>query len=115
MKLRYMIDYVFDDKRHERGLDPYVPCGVWVVTPTSFDCGYLPGLEEREDEVNWLLNGWIEQGIEPWRNEGFLEYWYESRSPMRGAFGEIVETDRYANSPECVTDILDRMQRKAGK
>ena len=109
MKLRYMIDYVFDDKRHERSLDPYVPAGVWVVTPTSFDFGYLPGFEEREDEVNWLLNGWIEQGIEPWCNEGFLEYWRESRSPMRGVFGEVVETE-YENSYIYIEIVLIELQ-----
>ena len=34
------------------------------------------------------------QGIE-FDAEGFLEYWRESRSPMRGAFGEIVGTEEY--------------------
>ena len=106
MKLRYMIDFVYDEKQEERGLSPYVPAGVWVVTPTGFDFGYLPGFEEREDEVNWMLNDWIEQGITPWRNEGFLEYWQESRSPYRGTFGEIVETDQYENSGTCVNEVL---------
>jgi hypothetical protein len=33
--------------------DPMIAvAGVWVVTPTSFDCGYLNGFDEREDEVN---------------------------------------------------------------
>ena len=109
MKLRYMIDFVFDKKLDERGLSPYVPAGVWVVTPTGFDFGYLPGFEEREDEVNWMLNDWIEQGITPWRNEGFLEYWQESRSPYRGTYGEVVETEEYANSGECVQAVLDKL------
>ena len=115
MKLKYMIDFVYDEKRFEKGLDPYVPAGVWVVTPTGFDMGYLEGFEEREDEVNWLLNDWIEQGVDPWLNEGFLEYWQESRSPYSGTFGEIVETDRYANSPKCIEDVLEKLRNEAGK
>jgi len=106
MKLRYMIDYVYDEKRFEKGLDPYVPAGLWVVTPTGFDMGYLPGFEEREDEVNWMLNDWIEQGVTPWRNEGFLEYWQEGRSPYRGAFGNIIETDQYESSGKCIEATL---------
>jgi len=109
MKLKHMIDFVYDEKRFAKGLDPYVPAGVWVVTPTSFDMGYLPGFEEREDEVNWLLNDWIEQGIDPWLKEGFLEYWQESRSPYRGAFGETVETDEYKNSSKCIEDLLGKL------
>ena len=115
MKLRYMIDYVYDEKRFERGEAPYVPCGVWVVTETSFDAGYLEGFEEREDEVNWLVNGWVEQDTMPWLNPGFLEYWQESRSPYRGSFGEIVETDKYENSSECVKDILEKLCRETGQ
>ena len=110
MKLRYMIDYVFDEKRDERGLDPYVPAGVWVVTPTGFDMGYLPGFDEREDEVNWMLNDWIEQGIDPWFNEGFLEYWQESRSPYRGTFGEIIETDEHEHSGKCIEAVLVKLR-----
>ncbi|HPQ71636.1 MAG TPA: hypothetical protein PKW95_21095 [bacterium] len=67
-RFRYMIDFVYDGARFDKGLDPYVPAGVWVVTPTGFDFGYLPGFEEREDEVNWMLNDWIEQNVTPWRN-----------------------------------------------
>ena len=110
MNLRYMIDYVYDDKRFEKGLDPYVPAGVWVVTPTGFDMGYLPGFEEREDEVNWMLNDWIEQDVAPWRNEGFLEYWRESRSPYRGAFGEIIETEEYEHGGKCVENVLLKLR-----
>ncbi len=43
--------------------------------------GYLPGFEEREDEVNWMLNDWIEQDIDPWLHEDFLEYWQKTQSP----------------------------------
>ena len=93
MKLRYMIDYVYNEKRFEKGLDPYVPCGLWVVTPTGFDAGYLPGFEEREDEVNWL-------------DPGFMEYWRESRSPYRGAFGETIETEKYESSGKCIEAVL---------
>jgi len=112
MKLRYMIDYVFDDKRHERGLDPYVPAGLWVVTPTGFDAGYLPGFEEREDEVNWLVNGWVEQDIKPCLNPGFMEYWQESRSPYRGTFGDIIESEQYENSGECIKAIITRFREE---
>jgi len=111
MKLRYMIDYVYDEKRFEKGLDPYVPAGLWVVTPTGFDAGYLPGFEEREDEVNWLVNGWVEQDTKPCLNPGFMEYWRESRSPYRGAFGETIETDEYENSGKCVEAVLGRLHK----
>jgi len=110
MKLKYMIDFIYDEKRFEKGLDPYVPAGVWVVTPTSFDMGYLPDFEEREDEVNWLLNDWIDQGIDPWLNDGFLEYWQESRSPYSGAFGEITKTAKFENSGTCIAEVLDRLR-----
>ena len=110
MKLRYMIDYVYDEKCFAKGLDPYVPAGVWVVTPTGFDFEYLPGFEEREDEVNWLLNDWIEQGIDPWLNKGFLEYWQESRSPYSGNFGEIVETEEYEHSGNCIEAVLVKLK-----
>ena len=109
MKLRYMVDYVFDDARFEKGLDPYVAAGVWVVTPTGFDMGYLPGFEEREDEVNWMLNDWIEKGIDPWLNEGFLEYWRESRSPYSGSFGEILETMEFEGSGNCIEAVLGQL------
>jgi hypothetical protein len=68
--------------------------------------GYLPGFEDREDKVNWMLNDWIEQGINPWLNKGFLEYWQESRSPCSGFFGEIVETDEYEGSGKCIEKVL---------
>ena len=107
MKVRYMIDHVFDDARHERGLDPYVPCGVWVVGD-RFDAGYLPGFDEREDEVNWLVNGWVEQGIEPWKTEGFLDYWRDARSPYRGMFGDI-QTAEFEHEVACVKSVIDRL------
>ncbi len=115
MKIKYMIDFVYDGTRFDKGLDPYVPAGVWVVTPTGFDFGYLPGFEEREDEVNWMLNDWVEQGIKPWLNEGFLEYWQESRSPYRGTFGDIVETDRYENASKCIEAVLDTLRKESGE
>ena len=115
MKLRYMIDYVYDEKRFEKGLDPYVPAGLWVVTPTGFDAGYLPGFEDREDEVNWMLNDWIEQNVTPWRNEEFLEYWQESRSPYRGAFGETVETEEYESSGKCIEAVMERLRNEPEK
>ena len=114
MKVRYMIDYVFDDARHDRGLDPYVPCGVWAVGD-SFDAGYLLGFEEREDEVNWLVNGWVEQGIEPWKEAGFLEYWRDTRSSYRGAFGETVETDEHEGSGKCIEAVLKRLRGEQRK
>lgn len=102
-----MLDFVFDRKQDERGLSPYFVAGLWVVTPTGFDFGYLPGFEEREDEVNWMLNDWLEQDVTPWRNEGFLEYWQESRSLYRGTFGEIVEIAEYENSGKCIEAVLE--------
>jgi hypothetical protein len=104
-----MIDFVYDEARFDKGLDPYVPAGVWVVTPTGFDFAYLPGFEERDDEVNWMLNDWVEQGIKPWLNEGFLEYWQESRSLYRGTFGEIDDTYQYEKSCECILAVLDKL------
>lgn len=115
MKLRYMIDYVYDEKRFEKGLDPYVPCGLWVVTPTGFDAGYLPGFDEREDEVNWLVNGWVEQNIKPCLNPGFLEYWQESRSPYRGMFGSIENTDFFDTSSALIEQILHAIQKEQAK
>ena len=61
-----------------------------VVTPTGFDAGYLHGFEEREDEVNWLVNGWVEKNIKPCLNPGFQEYW--RREPL--ALSRRVRRDR---------------------
>ena len=113
MKVRFMIDYVFDETRHDRGLDPYVPCGVWVVGD-SFDAGYLPGFSEREEELNWLVNDWVEQGVEPWKNEGFLEYWQEARSPYRGMFG-VIQAGECEHEAACVIQALDRLHDRPNK
>jgi len=115
MKLRYMIDYVYDAKRFEKDLDPYVPAGLWVVTPTGFDAGYLPGFEERDDEVNWLVNDWVEKDIKPCLNPGFMEYWRESRSPYRGAFGETIETSQFVSSYELIHHVLAKLTKEASK
>ncbi|NLH51001.1 MAG: hypothetical protein GX444_20690 [Myxococcales bacterium] len=58
----------------------------------------LPGFVDREDKINCIVNGWVEQNIKPCLNPGFLEYWQESRLPYRGMFGGIVETEEYENS-----------------
>lgn len=53
-----------------------------------------------------MLNDKVEQNVTPWLNEGFLEYWQESRSPYRGTFGEIVQTEEYENSHERIETLL---------
>ncbi len=57
-----------------------------------------------------MLNDWVEQGIKPWLNEGFLEYWRESRSPYRGAFGEIVVMQECEAVKNYIGAIIDELK-----
>lgn len=106
-KVRYMIDYLFDEARFKRGEAPYVPCGVWAMSETQFEVGYLPGFEERAQKVDGWLTELVEQGIWPERVDGFLKFWRDNRSSADGSFSDIVETERTGSVNEYVRELLD--------
>lgn len=93
-KVRYMIDYVFDDARLARGENPYVPAGVWAMSETQFEVAYLPGFEARAEEVDAWLTGLVEEGIDPVKVEGFLEHWRDRRPSQNGSFAETTAAER---------------------
>ena len=112
-KVRYMIDYVFDEKRDARGENAYVPCGVWAISETQFEVGVLEDdFPERSEEMHWFINDLVEKGIKPHKVEGFMEYWRDSRSPYRGMFSEIVETDEFEHAVQCVNALLERLRNE---
>ncbi len=105
-KLRYMIDYVFDEARFKRGEYPYVPCGVWAMSETQFEVGYLPGFEKRAQQVDTWLSELVENGIQPERVDGFLEFWRERRASFDGSFSRILEMASLGSVVECVRSVL---------
>ena len=85
----YMVDYVFSRERRDDGQYPYVPVGAWILSPTQFETVILDEVAPaRADELHWLHVNFADKNIEPWRVDGFFDYWRESRAPQRGSFGE---------------------------
>lgn len=105
-KIRYVIDYVFDESQLARGKNPYVPCGVWAMSDSQFEVGYSKGFEARAEEVDAWLTELVEQGIRPERVEGFLEYWRERRPSLSGTISEIIVTVKYTSLLTCVEEVL---------
>lgn len=108
MKLRYMIEYALRDRLR----DPhYEPIGVWVQGPgpgLDLVIEYLPGNAEAQEEVDWIINRLVENGIKS-LPEGFLEYHQSTFSPYRGMRGEIIETNGFVLGETCSTPICRRL------
>ncbi len=111
MRLRYMIEYALRD----RDTNPrYEPIGVWVQGPgpgLDVEMAYLPGNEEYQEEADWVINRLVENDVKSLRDD-FLEYHRCTMSPYLGMRGEIVETEEFSTSEECMASVLEKMSHR---
>lgn len=117
MKLHYMIDMVLREGEDggKDGAPRYEPVGVWIQGPgpgLDVEMFYIdsrdPKVLARKEEANWVINRLVEAGCKS-LPEDFLEYHRQTRSPYDGAFGEIIETDRFESPKSCGGVILETL------
>jgi hypothetical protein len=100
MKIRYFIDYRFDEETGE-----FQPIGVWMHNPDDGDVDMLYVDESctEAEEANWVINRLVEANLKtPY---DFLEF-HQQRSGYQGMRGSVIESVTELNFEEFARAIV---------
>ena len=100
MRLRYFIEYRYDD---ESG--GFLPIGVWMHNPADGDVDifHIDPDGPEADEAMWILNRLVESGLKT--PEDFLEF-HAERAGYLGMRGPVRETETELGYEEFAKQVI---------
>ena len=102
MRLRYFIDYRFDDK-----VEQFLPVGIWIqdVDDLGIDMFYPDATSDEYEEAQWLINRLVESDLNT--PPDFLEF-HQVRAGYRGMRSKIFEAESALNIDEFMQKTLQK-------
>ena len=108
MRLRYFIDYRFDDK-----VGRFLPIGIWIqdVDDLGIDMYYPDENSEEYWEAMWIINRLVEGGLNA--PSDFLDF-HQARAGYRGMRSRIFEETIEMNLDEFMRETLHKFENGEG-
>ena len=102
MRIRYFIDYKFDDK-----VEQFLPIGIWIqdVDDLGIDMYYLDETSDEYAEAMWVMNRLVENDLNA--PADFLEY-HQAKPGYRGMRSKIFEAETALNIDEFMLKTLQK-------
>ena len=102
MRLKYFIDYRFDDKS-----DRFLPVGIWIqdLGDLGIEMYYQDENSEEYWEAMWVINRLVEGGLNA--RPDFLEF-HQARAGYRGMRSRIFEETTDMNLDEFMRETLKK-------
>ena len=102
MRIRYFIDYKFDDK-----VEQFLPIGIWIqdVDDLGIDMYYLDETSDEYAEAMWVMNRLVENDLNA--PPDFLEF-HQARAGYLGMRSKIFEAETALNIDEFMLKTLQK-------
>ena len=109
MKLRYFLDYRYDDE-----VSRFLPIGIWIQDMDDFGIEMYYPEEELSDEyweAMWIINRLVERGLNA--PSDFLEF-HQERAGYRRMRSRIFEETTEMNLDEFMRETLHKFDNGEG-
>ena len=102
MRIRYFIDYKFDDK-----VEQFLPIGIWIqdVDDLGIEMYYPDETSDEYSEAQWLINRLVESDLNT--PPDFLEF-HRVRAGYLGMRSKIFEAETALNIDEFMSKTLQK-------
>ena len=102
MRLRYFIDYRFDDK-----VQQFLPIGIWIqdMDDLGIDMCYPDEASDEYEEAMWIVNRLVESDMNA--PPDFLEF-HQAKAGYRGMRSKIFEAETNLNIDEFMSKTLQK-------
>ena len=102
MRLRYFIDYRFDEK-----VEQFLPVGIWIqdMDDLGIDMFHTDESSDQYEEAMWTINRLVESDMNA--PPDFLEF-HQARAGYRGMRSKIFEAETALNIDEFMLKTLQK-------
>ena len=102
MRLRYFIDYRFDEK-----VEQFLPIGIWIqdMDDLGIDMYYPDVTSDQYWEAQWIINRLVENDLNA--PSDFLEF-HQARAGYRGMRSKVFEAETALNIDEFMSKTLQK-------
>ena len=102
MRLRYFIDYRFDEK-----VEQFLPIGIWIqdVDDLGIDMFYQDATSDQYEEAMWTVNRLVESDMNA--PPDFLEF-HQAKAGYCGMRSKIFEAETALNIDEFMRKTLQK-------
>ena len=103
MRLRYFIDYRFDEK-----VEQFLPIGIWIqdMDDLGIDMYYPDVTSDQYWEAQWIINRLVENDLNA--PSDFPEF-HQARAGYRGMRSKVFEAETALNIDEFMSKTLQKI------